>query len=414
MRLPAVLLIVLAAGWLPASAAEPTGKALPGLGPFDQTMQALLDKWDVPGGALAVAREGRLVLARGYGYANRERKEPVQPTSLFRLGSLNKMLTAVAVLQLRDAGKLDLDDTLLPILGDLGPRPERVRDARVHDITIRHLLQHSGGFDRDKSGDPLFPPRAVQAASRQGGAMPPTCEAILRDTLEQPLDFAPGTRYAYSNLGYCALGRVIERLSGQTYEAYLRARILAPAGVERLRSGRTLTAFPGEVTYYTYPQEPTVDPVPGLGLRGKVAAPYGGFNFESFDSLGGYIGAPVDFLRFMLAIDGTWGPTLLSASSVREMRARPRLPSSERQALYYGLGVNVRPTVGGDNWFHGGSQSGMKALAVRYANGNAWVVAFNSRPKDRDGFAGDVDRSLVQAAQRVGKGWPGGHLWGEF
>ncbi len=414
MRRLVVVLAVLAAGWLPAQAAEPTGKTLPGLGPFDQAMQALLEKWDVPGGALAVARDGRLVLARGYGYANRERREPAQPTSLFRLGSLNKMLTAVAVLQLRDAGRLNLDDKALPILGDLGPRPDRIKDPRVHDITIRHLLQHSGGFDRERSGDPLFPPRAVQAAMRQGGAMPPTCEAILRDTLESALDFAPGTKFAYSNLGYCVLGRIIERVSGQDYNAFIRARILDPAGAAGLRPGRTLTAFPGEVTYYTYAQEPTVEAVPGLGLRGKVTPPYGGFPFEAFDALGQYIGAPVDYLRFMLAIDGTRGPTLLSRDSLREMRRRPDIPGEQGKASFYGLGTLVRPVTGGENWFHAGSQSGMKALAVRYAGGNAWVVAFNSRPRDRDGFAGDVDRSLIQAAQRVGKGWPGGDLWSEF
>lgn len=397
-----------------AVAAAPTGKALGGLEAFDEAMQGLLDKWDLPGAALAVARDGRLVLARGYGYANRERKEPVQPTSLFRLGSLNKMLTAVAVLQLRDAGKLQLDDKVLPILGEIGPRPERIADRRVHDITIRHLLQHSGGFDRDRSGDPVFPPRAVQAAARQGGAMPPTCEAILRDSLEGSLDFAPGSRYAYSNVGYCILGRVIERLSGERYTDFVRRRITEPVGAGGLQPGRTLIALPGEVTYYAYPQEPLADPVPGLGLRGKVTLPYGGFPFEAFDALGQYIGSPLDFLRFILAIDGQRGAALLSADSLREMRRRPAIPGEEGKASFYGLGTLVRPVSGGDNWFHSGSQSGMKALAVRYANGNAWVVAVNTRPQDRDRFAGDLDRALIQAGQRVGRGWPGGNLWAEF
>lgn len=398
-----------------AGAAESTGKALAGLEPFDTAMQALLAKWDVPGGALAVARDGRLVLARGYGYANRERQEPVQPTSLFRLGSLNKMIImAVAVLQLRDAGRLNLDDKVLPILGEIGPRPEHIADKRMNDITIRQLLQHTAGFDRDRSGDPLFPPRAVQAAARQGAAMPPTCEAILRDTLESPLDFAPGSRFAYSNIGYCILGRVIERLSGERYTDVVRQRISGPIGSPGLQPGRTLTALPGEVTYYTYAQEPLADAVPGLGLRGKVTLPYGGFPFEAFDALGQYVGSPVDFLRFILAIDGTKGPALLRPESLREMRRRPSIPGEEGKASFYGLGTLVRPVTGGDNWFHSGSQSGMKALAVRYANGNAWVVAVNTRPKDRDGFAGDLDRSLIQAAQRVGRGWPGGSLWSEF
>ncbi len=409
-----VAIVGIVLGVFSASAAEPTGRALSGLEPFDHAMQGILEKWQVPGGALAVARDGRLVLVRGYGVANRERNEPVTPASLFRLGSLNKVLTSVAILQLSERGLVGLDDKVLPILGEIGPRPSAIRDQRVHEITIRHLLQHTGGFDRDRSGDPLFPPHAVKAAERQGAPMPPTCETILRDSLEGSLDFSPGARYAYSNVGYCILGRVIERIARVPYEAYVRSQILEPSGAARMRLGLTLTAFPGEVMYYDYPGAPRVTPVPGLGLSGLVNRAYGGYVLESFDALGQYIGAPVDFLRIMLAIDGQRGRALLKPETVREMRKRPAIPGNENSAAFYGLGIMVRPVVGGENWFHSGSQTGAKALAVRYAGGNAWVVAFNLRPRDRDGFAGDIDRALIQAGQRVGQNWPRGDLWSEF
>lgn len=397
-----------------AEAAGPTGRLLPGLEPFDEAMLALLEKWQIPGGALTVARDGQLMLARGYGFANRERREPVTSTSPFRLGSVNKTMTAVAVLQLQEAGRLGLDDKVLPILGPLGPRADRIQDPRVHAITVRHLLQHTGGFDRDRSGDIMFPPHAVEAARRQDAPMPPTCEAILRDALESRLDFEPGSRYAYSNVGYCILGRVIERLSGERYEDYVRARILAPIGAQAMRPGRTLTAFPGEVTYYGYPGEPMVEPVPGLGLGTRVDRAYGGYWLELFDALGQYIGAPLDFLRFMLAIDGRRGPALLRPDTVRLMRERPKLAGYDNDALFYGLGIQVRQTPGGDNWFHGGSQTGVQALAVRYASGNTWVVAFNMRPRDRNGFRGELERALAASAQRVARNWPPGDLWPEF
>jgi N-acyl-D-amino-acid deacylase len=168
------------------------------------------------------------------------------------------------------------------------------------------------------------------------------------------------------------------------------------------------------VTYYDEPTAPTMEPMPGLGLKGRVVAPYGAFAIEAFDSLGQTIGAPLDFLRFMLAIDGRRGKALLSPEALRAMRERPVFPENDGKQTYYALGFQVRQIGSGFTWFHGGSQPGMEALAVRFANGNAWVVAFNTRPRDRSGFHGDYDRALNQAASRVGGNWPTGDLWSEF
>jgi N-acyl-D-amino-acid deacylase len=322
--LAAALLLVAAAA--PPVRAEPTGAALPGLEPYDEVMTALLRKWDVPGAGLALAREGKLLLVRGYGLANKEQRIPVEPASLFRIGSLSKTVTAVAVLQLVQDGKLSLDDKLVPLLGDAGPRPGKVSDPRVHDITVRHLLQHSGGFDRQRSGDAVFMPRAVDAARRQGGSLPPDCPTVMRDALEHKLDFAPGTRIAYSNIGYCILGRVVERVGGRPYEAHVSARILAPAGAARMRVGRTLVAAEREVTYYDYEVKP-VKGLPGLGLT-TATRPYGEFAVETMDSYGGWIAAPVDYLRFLLAIDGRHGTALLDAATLAQMNGRSGLPET--------------------------------------------------------------------------------------
>jgi CubicO group peptidase (beta-lactamase class C family) len=408
LRLLLVALACIAA--IPAYAA-PTGRALAGLEPFDAAMEELLRDWEIPGGALAVAKDGRLLLARGYGLADRGRNEPVQPTSKFRLGSLSKTITAVAVLKLVEDGKLKLDDKVLPLLGETGPRPNAIRDAHVHDITVRHLLQHSAGFDRDQSGDPAFAPRAVEAAKRQAGAMPPTCETVLRDVLESKLDFAPGSRHSYSNVGYCILGRVIERVSGMSYEAFVRLRILAPSGASRLALGRTLEVAPDEVTYYDFPGAPLLPFMPGLGPTNiKVNAPYGAYSIEAMDAYGAWIGAPHDFLRFMLAIDGRRRPSLLSEDSFREMHTRPNYPGAEAGPVFYGLGINVRPVTGGRNWWHDGSQSGAKALALRTQAGYAWVATFNMHPRDRSAFFMALDRGLWAAARKI-HNWPDGDLF---
>jgi CubicO group peptidase (beta-lactamase class C family) len=411
--LAAVLLVVL--GALEARA-EPTGSALPGLGAYDEFMLALIKKWDVPGAGLAVAYQDRLVLVRGYGLANKERAVAVEPTSLFRLASLSKTITAVAVLQLVQEGPFKLDDKVLPILGELGPRPDRIADSRVHDITVRHLLQHAGGFDRDRSGDVVFQPRAVDAARRQKASLPPDCPTVLRDTLERKLDFAPGERVAYSNVGYCILGRVIERVTKTSYEIHVRQHVLAPEGAARMRIGRTREPAEGEVTYYDYRGAKEVKAMPGLGLT-LAPQPYGSFAIETMDSYGGWIGAPVDYLRFILAIDGRRGTALLNAAMSAEMNARSELNAatadgedSSADGAFYGLGIRVRPVRNGANLFHTGSIPGTSTLAVRTADGFAWVVAFNSRPQNRNGFRGELDRGLWAAKGKV-KTWPDGNLF---
>jgi len=400
-----LLLLCLA---LQSARANPTGSALPGLDSFDAEMAALLEKWRIPGGSLAVSVNGRIVLARGYGLADREKMIPVQPTTVFRLASLAKPLTAAAILQLVEAGRFRLDDAVIPLLGEIGPRPGAITDPRVHRITVRHLLQHTGGFDRDVSGDAVFMPHAAAAARRQKAPLPPSCETVLRDSLERKLDFEPGGRYAYSNIGYCILGRIIERGSGLSYGEYMRQHILEPSGATGLRLAQTFPSHADEAAYYGYPGEPLVPAMAGIGSSQTVLAPYGGFALEAMDSYGGWVGSAQDYLRFLTAIDGQRGKPLLQLPIRMEMLARP--VGIEQKTPYYGLGFLVRPLKNGVNWWHAGSLSGTKSFAVRTAAGYAWVAAFNNRPKDRDGFARDLDEGLWRAAKAV-KTWPKGDLF---
>jgi N-acyl-D-amino-acid deacylase len=217
-----------------AAGSSPTGVAVPALASYDRIMRGLMAKWEIPGGAVAVVRDGRLVLARGYGWADRVARRPVEPASLFRIASLSKSLTAAAILQLSEAGRLRLDDRMVALLPDLAPLPGAGGDARLGAITVRQLLQRSGGWDRERAFDPMF--RSREIARAMGEASPPGAAAIVRYMLRQPLQFTPGTRYAYSNFGYCVLGRIIERVSGMRYEDYVRERVLRPTGVLGMHS----------------------------------------------------------------------------------------------------------------------------------------------------------------------------------
>src|SRR5207302_7583332 len=122
-------------------------------------------------------------------------------------------------------------------------------DVRQNQITIRHLLQHRGGWDRDKSFDAMF--QSIRFADSLGAASPAGPNEVIRCMLGLPLDFVPGERYAYSNYGYCLLGRVIEKISGRPYETYVRAEILKPLGMIDTRLGKTLPEYrwEGEVFY---------------------------------------------------------------------------------------------------------------------------------------------------------------------
>ena len=228
-------------------------RLFPGFSGFDQLIPKLMSKWNLPGGAIAITKDERLVFAAGYGLADKETGQPVQPDSLFRIGSVSKPITAVAILKLIEDGKLSLDTRAFQFLGHLQPSRKAKVDPRLREVTIRELLYHSGGWDQQKGFDPMGHFR--EAANTFSVPLPVSAETVIRYMLGQSLDFDPGTRHAYSNFGYCVLGRVIEKASGQSYEDYVCEHLLRPAGITRMRIGRTLAdhRYPGEVHYYSAP-----------------------------------------------------------------------------------------------------------------------------------------------------------------
>jgi N-acyl-D-amino-acid deacylase len=122
-----------------------TGVAVPGLEPFENSVGDMMRKYGIPGGAVAVVRDGKLMYARGFGYADVENKTPVQPDALFRIASISKPITSAAIMRLVEEGKLKLDDRVAPIIAYLTPAQGATVDPRWEQITIRQLLSHSGG-----------------------------------------------------------------------------------------------------------------------------------------------------------------------------------------------------------------------------------------------------------------------------
>jgi len=396
-----------------------TGDSSPGLASFDETLIAFIEKKGIPGAALAVVKKGRLVLARGYGWSDPAAKKPVLPTSLFRVASLSKAVTAAAVLQLADRGKLSLDAPVLGLPGliPLLPKGKKV-DPRLKSVTIGRLLHHTGGFDRKASFDPMF--RSIEIA-RSLGIRPPARQAdIIRYMLGRPLDFDPGARFAYSNFGYCLLGRVIEGATGMTYENYVVKNVLGPLGIRRMKIGKSLAAerAPGEVTYHAGKRK-TASAVSGK-IGAPVPPPYGGFYLEAMDSHGGWIASVVDMARFASAFDDPRHCPILSEGSVRRMFSRPFGPAGfdekgRPKAAYYACGWMVRP-VGkekADHW-HTGSLPGTATLMVRRHDGLCWVVFFNTRHDPAGGsLTREIDPLLHRAADSV-ETWPSLDLFPKY
>jgi CubicO group peptidase (beta-lactamase class C family) len=392
----------------PAAEFPVTGRADPDLAGFDRLMISFMKQHQVPGGALAVTKDGRVVYSRGFGYADTGKMQPVAPQALFRIASISKPITAAAILKLVEQGKLKLDDCAFQIL-QLQPFLEEKKrvDPRLRKITIRQLLQHTAGWDRGQSFDPMF--QSVKIARTLRVPPPAHAEHVIRYMMGQPLDFAPGTRYAYSNFGYCVLGRIIEKATGQSYEAYVRQHILQSLGIRDMRIGRTLPRgrAAGEVHYYA--DKDHTGPAVFAGMLGqKVPAPYGTWHLEAMDAHGGWIASAVDLVRFASAFDDPDHSKLLQAKTIDLMFARPPGPAGltkngKPRATYYACGWSVRP-VGkkGQSTWHPGALDGTGTLLVRRFDGVNWAVLFN-KWHDQNGKAltAEIEPLLHAAADRV-------------
>lgn len=389
----------------------------PSLASFDQAMETFIKARKMPGGALAVVKDGRLVHARGYGWADKERQQRVEATSLYRIASISKPITAVAVLRLVEQGKLKLDDRAFDLI-TLKPLPDAKPDPRLRTITIRQCLQHTGGWDRDKSYDPMFRPKLIAEAAKE--AAPASASAVIRYMMGQPLDFDPGTRYAYSNFGYCVLGRVIEKLTGKSYEQFVKDAVLAPSGIKTMRLGRSIESrrLPNEVRYYM-PESETAESV-FPGLPAKVPWPYGAFNLEAMDAHGGWLASAVDLARFAAALRDPEKCPLLKPATWRELHAPPpatvaRAEEGPSKGTYYCCGFMSRPmdvAAGRVNYWHSGSLPGTYTMLVRRWDGLSWAALFNQRSKERK-LDGEIDPALHRAADAV-KDWPKVDLFPQF
>jgi len=337
----------------------------------DSLVTNFMQKYNVPGMSVAIAKDGKIVYAKGYGYANKDTKEPVTNASLFRIASVSKPFTSVAIMQLVESGKLQLDAKVFGdggVLGnDYGTPPYK---GNISNITVHQLLQHTcGGWSNDDN-DPMFTDTAFTAAQ------------VISNTLNnQPLVNEPGKVYAYSNFGYCVLGRVIEKITGMRYEDYVKTNILQKAGITDMQvGGNTLAAKkPNEVVYY--------------GQDGENPYVY---NITRMDAHGGWIANPSDLLNFVFCVDGfATKPDIINATSINIMTT----PSAANKNYACGWAVNSN-----NNWWHTGSLPGTATELVRASNGFSWAILANTRSGDNN-FVSRMDRLIWYAVRDSSVKW---------
>ena len=365
----------------------------------EKGIEWFIRNYDIKGASVAVAREGKLVYARGFGYASLPDSVTAEPYHRFRIASVSKLVTAVAIMKLQEEGRLSVNDRVFGpegILDDtLFANP---KDKRVFDITVGHLLAHEGGWSQ-RYGDQMFMPEVI--ARTLDVPMPVDTKTIIRFALDKNLHFTPGAGQSYSNLGYSILGLVIEKVSGMGYEEYCSTKVLEPLGIYDMALGHNLPemALPLEVSYYEVTNAPLKPSVYGTGEM--LPASRGGNDIEALGAAGAWVATAPDLMRLLLAIDGFDNPKdILSPESILFMTD-----------VYNGYApVGWRATMVNGSWWRTGSFSGTTAMMKRLPDGTAWVVLLNSSAWNGPELSTDIDQMMSKFLSRV-KDWPQNDLF---
>lgn len=375
---------------------------LPSTARMEQMVLNFLRQWDIKGASVAIAKDGRLVYAKGFGYADVDKGEKMDVYHVMRIASVSKLITAAGIMKLREQGRLKLSDRVFGSEGILSDSLYgTVTDRRMKNITVEHLLRHDAGFSL-KNGDPMFCP--LDIAKKMEAPSPPDMQTMIRFAVSRGLGNAPGERYSYSNLGYLILSAVIEKVSGRDYESYIKENILRPAGCFDLHIARNFPneKYPHEVSYY----EPSnaKKTLSCDGKRREVLKCEGGNDIRGLLGAGAWVASPVEIARIVCAMDGRNDatPDILKHSSVEYMTksVRGRMP------------IGWINTYGAGNWTRSGSFSGTSAMVKRQRNGYTWVFVTNSSSWTGSKFPKKIEELMTRALSTV-KSFPARDMFSE-
>jgi CubicO group peptidase (beta-lactamase class C family) len=320
---------------------------------IDDSVKAQMDRRHIPGLALAVVREGKMMRAHGYGWADLELNVAVTTETVFEIGSITKQFTAVAILMLVEEGKLGLDENIRRYLDGL---PEA-----WNNITVRHLLTHTSGL---KSYNNL---RGFEASKHLN------CEQFIKALSEFPLDFPPGESWSYCNSGYNLLGFIIEKASGQSYWQFLDRRIFRPLGMTNSQSRDLRTIIPNRASGYEMEKERWINR--DSDLTDVFAA-------------GAIVSTVLDLAKWEAALDSR---RLLKRSSFDQMWTPVRLNSGKTYP--YGFGWRLDDDRAHKNIGHSGSTSGFSSSLQRFPDDKLTVIVLCN--SGEQGVASAVAREVA-------------------
>jgi len=368
-----------------------SGKEFEGV---EKTINSFLRKWSIAGASVAIAKDGKLVFARGFGYSDTASSAEIQPYSQFRIASISKLITAVGIMKLCEEGKISLNDKVFGTDGILNdPYFSDPKDKRVLDITVAHLLSHEAGWTQ-RYGDQMFMPMLI--AEKMGVHPPADIKTIVRFALNKRLHFTPGTGRSYSNLGYSILGLIIEKVSAMSYEDFCRRTILEPLGIYDMRIAGNLLSekAPFEVTYY----EPSdVALKPSIYGTGDMVSPsYGGNDIRALGGAGAWLATTPDLMRLLLAVDGFQSrPDILGNQSIRFMTDNDNGFAP----------VGWKATIDNGTWWRTGSFPGTAGMMKRQSDGISWVVLFNSSAWNGPEIYSYINNMMYRVLSQI-KSWP--------
>lgn len=367
---------------------------LPATAKLDAQIDNFMRKWEIKGASLAIMKDEKLIYAKGYGWADQELNEEAEVKHIFRIASLSKLITAVAIMKLNQEGRLSLNQKIFGIGGLLNyPAYSKFRDKRVKNITVEHLLRHKGGFS-NRRGDPMFSLSTISKRLDLNRAV--TEEELIEYILTQRLGYAPGTGTSYSNVGYFLLSKVIEAVTEQKYDSYIQDSILKPNGIYDMHLAHNYyeQKYPNEVKYYEPSNE---EPIAAFDSRDTLLPRcYGGNNIEILMGAGAWVASPVEMLKFVSLIDGRDGvKDILSKESIDLMTFSA--PST--------LPIGWAKCYPSGNWTRTGTLSGSSALIKYNSNGYSWVFITNTSSWKGSSFPKSIDGFFKGAMQRVSQ-WP--------
>lgn len=370
---------------------------------LDKSFERFREQNLLKGLAVAIVKDEKLIFAKGYGFADVDAKVQAAPEQLFRIASVSKLVTAIAVMRLVESGKIKLDSKVFGKYGILNDEKYlQIKDNRLENITVRNLLNHSGGWTQ-KYGDIAFLPKIV--SEQTGDPLPINIGSYIKFVTSRRLHFEPGSSSAYSNLGYMILGEVIATVSKTTYEKFVKENVLKPAHIFDMQLGGSFEneKLLQEVRYY---QPDDAEPAESYDGSGRmVPKVYGSTNMTVLGSAGGWIASPIDLMKLVVVVDGdSRVKDILSKQSIEEMT---RVDDNGLDPLGW------RSTNENGEWWRTGTLPGSSALMKRDPSGISWVMITNTSNYKGPHLAIEMDRVMSGTLRKINK-WPDYNLFDFF